>query len=98
MTELEFEWDPAKAVLNDMKHGVSFEEAESVFVDDNAILIADPEHSQDEGRFILIGLGTSLRLLVVVYCYRMSEGAIRLISARRANRMEMYQYDRRWKR
>ncbi|MGE0313418.1 MAG: BrnT family toxin [Lautropia sp.] len=85
---LSFEWDPTKAAHNLRKHGVSFEEAVSVFSDERARLIDDPDHSSDEERFILLGLSLSLRVLVVVHCYRESGGMIRLISARRATRVE----------
>lgn len=85
---LSFEWDPGKATQNLRKHGVSFEEAVSVFSDERARLIDDPDHSADEERFILLGLSASLRVLVVVHCYRRSGSAIRLISARKATREE----------
>ena len=85
---LSFEWDPGKAAQNLRKHGVSFEEAVSVFSDERARLIDDPDHSADEERFILLGLSASLRVLVVVHCYRRSGSAIRLISARKATREE----------
>ena len=93
MSEIEFDWDETKAALNLGKHGVSFEEATSVFLDDNALLIADPEHSDTEDRYILLGLGYSLRVLVVVHAYIESEMRVRLISARKANRIEAHLYD-----
>ena len=65
MSTLQFEWDEVKAIANAKKHGVGFEEAKSVFVDERAKLIDDPDHSQDEDRFVLLGLSSSLRLLVV---------------------------------
>ena len=66
--ELQFEWDTKKAAANLRKHGVSFEDAKTVFADENAKLIDDPDHSQDEDRFVLLGLSSSLRLLVVCHC------------------------------
>ncbi len=85
---LRFEWDPRKAAANFRKHGVSFEDAESVFADERARLIDDPDHSVDEERFLLLGLSSSLRLLVVAHCYREAGGIIRIISARKATREE----------
>ena len=70
MTDLRFEWDPAKAAANLKKHGIGFDEARSVFADERAKLIGDPDHSEDEDRFVLLGLSTSLRMLVVCHCYR----------------------------
>lgn len=90
--EIRFEWDPRKAAGNRRKHGVTFEEARSAFYDENARLIGDSEHPGDEDRFVLLGLSVRLRLLVVCHCYRQSESVIRIISARRANRVEQRQY------
>lgn len=70
MAPLRFDWDAAKAAANQRKHGVSFDEASTAFSDDHALLLDDPDHSPDEDRFLLLGLGASLRLLVVVHCYR----------------------------
>ncbi len=92
VNSLHFEWDPGKATLNERKHGVSFEEAQSVFSDDRARLIDDPDHSEDEERFILLGLSSNLRILVVVHCYRASGNVIRIISARKATREEQRHY------
>ncbi len=92
MTDLRFEWDPAKAAANFKKHSVSFDEARSVFADERAKLIADPEHSEDEDRFILLGLSASLRLLVVCHCYRSKSNAIRIVSARKATAAESRSY------
>ena len=92
MNRLEFSWDPAKARSNKRKHGVSFEEAQTVFYDDNARLIYDPDHSQEEDRFILLGMSTTLRLLIVCHSYRKGESLIRIISARRATKSEQHQY------
>ena len=93
---VQFEWDPAKARINLRKHGVSFEEAETVFYDDHALLLDDPEHSGDEDRFVLLGLSSRFRVLVVVHAYRESDAVIRLISARRATKAEQAGYDARW--
>jgi uncharacterized protein len=92
LDNLHFEWDPGKATLNERKHGVSFQEAQSVFSDDRARLIDDPDHSEHEERFILLGLSSNLRVLVVVHCYRASANVIRIISARRATREEQRHY------
>jgi uncharacterized DUF497 family protein len=97
MADLHFTWDPAKARANVAKHGISFEEAETAFSDENAIVLPDPEHSPTEERLVLIGLSVVLRVLVVVHCGPQPSGAIRLISARRATRSERGQYATRWK-
>ncbi len=95
---LRFEWDAAKNARNKRKHGVSFEEAQTVFYDDWGILIKDEhEHGQEE-RFVLIGTSATLRVLVVNHCYREKDQVIRLISARKANRSERKDYETRWKR
>ena len=96
MGGLRFEWDKRKAAVNLRKHGVIFEEAESVFSDERALLLKDPAHSIDEDRFLLIGLSAALRALVVCHCYRQSDDVIRIISARKATRAEQRQYSRRW--
>ena len=99
MSDFRIEWDEAKARTNLRKHGISFEEAETAFLDDFALVLADPDHSLiDEGRMLLIGISATLRLLVVVHCERQGGDIIRLISARRATRSERAQYDARWKR
>ena len=95
---LRFEWDDRKSAQNIRKHGVSFEEARTVFFDEQAFLIADPDHSEQEERFILLGLSSALRTLVVCHCYRRDEDVIRLISARRADRQEREEYEGRWTR
>jgi hypothetical protein len=92
MSQLRFEWDPDKAALNSKKHKVSFEDAQTVFSDERARLIDDPDHSEDEDRFVLLGLSQSLRLLVVVHCYRAEGNVIRIISARKANADEQQYY------
>ena len=95
MDDLRFKWDPRKAAANERKHGVSFDEATTVFLDDNALLIQDPGHSDDEDRFLLLGLSARLRILVVCHCLRESGDVIRLISARRANKAERGEYQKR---
>lgn len=92
MDELTIEWDARKAAANERKHRVSFEEAKTAFLDENARVIPDPEHSQDEDRFVLLGLSIKLRLLVVIHAYRESDHVIRLISARKADPSERRQY------
>ena len=98
MKRLRFEWDPRKAAANLRKHRVSFEEAKTVFLDEEALLRPDEEHSDDENRFLLLGLSGRLRALVVCHCYRQDDEVIRVISARKANALERQQYeDRRMK-
>jgi uncharacterized DUF497 family protein len=92
MDALRFEWDPAKDAANQAKHGVSFEEAKTAFFDDFARVIADPEHSDLEERYILLGMSIKLNILVVCHCYFEEEGIIRIISARRADPSERAQY------
>ena len=92
MNNLNFEWDAHKAAANAKKHGVSFEEAKSVFVDERAKLISDPDHSDDEDRFVLLGLSGALRLLLVCHCYRGDGNVIRIISARKASAKESKSY------
>ena len=93
---LRFEWDARKNAANKRKHGVSFEEARTVFYDDRALLIQDPDE-EDEDRFVLLGLSAGLRTLVVCHCYRADDSVIPIISARKANRDERRDYERRWK-
>jgi uncharacterized protein len=85
---MDFEWDIAKAAANLRKHQVSFEEAKSVFFDDFAVQFFDDAHSEDEERFILLGLSSHTRLLVVCHCERAQGEVIRIISARKATRSE----------
>jgi uncharacterized protein len=92
MSGLSFEWASSKAAANHRKHGVTFEEARSAFFDENARVIPDTEHSDDEDRFVLLGLSVRLRLLVVVHCYRSTDDVIRIISARKADPSERKQY------
>ena len=92
MSSLIFEWDARKSAANAKKRGVSFEEAKSVFVDERAKLIDDPDHSDDEDRFVLLGLSGALRLLLVCHCYRGEGNVIRIISARKASAKESKSY------
>ncbi len=86
-----FEWDIKKSIENKQKHGVSFEEAETVFYDDRGIEFFDPDHSRDEDRFIMLGISGQLRVLVVCHCHRRGK-SIRIISARKANSREEKDY------
>lgn len=90
-----FEWDPEKAKTNRLKHGVAFEEAQTVFYDEDARFMDDPDHSSDEDRFLILGLSQKHRTLVVCHCYRKSDAVIRLISARKATRNEKALYEER---
>lgn len=92
MSQLLFQWDKDKNVINQRKHSVSFEEAKSVFYDDNAIQFWDETHSELEDRFLLLGMSSKMRLLLVVHCYREKESEIRIISARKATTKESQQY------
>jgi uncharacterized DUF497 family protein len=94
MKDITFDWHEAKNKANAKKHGVSFEEAESVFLDDYALLIADPDHSENEDRFVLLGLSAKLRLLLVCHCFKVDDGLIRIISCRKAKGKEMFLYRR----
>ena len=92
MSTIRFEWDRRKALANAKKHGVNFEDAKSVFADECARLIDDPDHSQVEDRFVILGLSSSLRLLLVCHCYKSDGNVIRIISARRATAVESKSY------
>ena len=92
MNGLTFSWDDRKERENRRKHGVSFDEAATVFADEKARLKHDPDHSGGEDRFILLGFSAKLRVLVVVHAYRQGENEIRLVSARKATRNERRQY------
>ena len=92
MEMLRFEWDEAKNRANNRKHGVSFEEAQTVFFDENAIRFYDPDHTEDEDRFLMLGLDGSLRVLIVCHCFRLNDTIIRIISARKANKQEASDY------
>ena len=94
MKDLRFEWDERKAKSNLSKHGVSFEEAKTVFYDDAALVIADPDNSETEDRFVILGFSANARILVVCHCFRDGEGVIRIISARKATRNEASHYRR----
>ena len=94
MKRLEFEWDKKKEKANVKKHGVSFDEARSAFFDENAIQFYDPDHSDEEDRFILLGLSLKPQVLVVCHCFRESETVVRIISAREADKDEELVY---WK-
>jgi uncharacterized DUF497 family protein len=87
-----FEWEPRKANANLKKHGITFEEAKSVFYDDHAKLLDDPDHSDEEERFVLLGLSHTLRVLLVCHCYRSEGNIIRIISARKATTKESKDY------
>ncbi len=91
---IHFSWDDSKNNANIRKHGISFEEASTVFFDDNARLLHDPDHSRNENRFILLGLSRKFRLLLVCHCYRQNEEQIRIISARKATNSESSQSGR----
>lgn len=93
MNTIRFEWDPNKNEINKQKHKISFEEAKTVFYDPEALVIADPDHSDEEDRFIILGLSTKANLLVVCHCYRESDTVIRLISARKATKTESKYYE-----
>lgn len=96
MAGLRIEWDETEDRENVRKHRVSFGEAATVFSDERALFLADPDHSDEEDRFILLGLSTALRLLVVCHCYRTNDETIRIISARKATKPEAVAYAGRW--
>lgn len=93
MDIIRFEWDENKNTINKKKHKISFEEAKTVFYDEDALVIDDPEHSQEEERFIILGFSEKANLLVVCHCYRESDAVIRIISARKATKSETMQYN-----
>ena len=92
MNDIKFDWDKDKAVANRKKHGVSFEEAVTVFYDEDAIEFDDPDHSQKEDRFLIIGLSFRAKVLIVSHCVRERGSLIRIISARKATRHEENKY------
>jgi len=92
MKYIEFHWDNSKNVSNQKKHNVSFEEAKTIFYDDNARLLHDPEHSDSEDRFILLGMSSTLKLLIVIHTYIEQDEIIRIISARKATKNEIQYY------
>ena len=89
---IKFEWDKTKNILNIKKHGIDFNEAATVFLDDKALLIEDERHSGEEDRFVLLGFSQKANLLIVCHCYRTNEEVIRIISARKATKNETKQY------
>ena len=89
-----FDWDENKDQINQIKHGISFDEASTVFYDERALLFDDPEHSEDEERFLMLGMSEQANLCIVCHCYRESETIIRLISARKATKREEARYAR----
>ncbi len=94
MEQIYFEWDENKNRINKSKHKISFEEAKTVFYDEEALVIADPEHSENEERFIILGFSSQANLLVVCHCYRSADMVIRIISARKATHKEEKYYKR----
>ena len=92
MSDIRFEWDEIKNRENKRKHGVSFDEAQTVFFDENAIRYYDPDHSEGEDRFVMLGISFTLRVLVVCHCYRSENKVIRIVSARKANKKEAVAY------
>ena len=90
--ELYFEWDEQKDALNKKKHNVSFDDAKTAFYDEHALQFYDPDHSEDEDRYILLGTSFKLQTLVVCHCFRESETTIRIISARKADKEEQQAY------
>lgn len=92
MSNITFEWNASKASVNKKKHGIDFDEAKTVFYDENAKVIHDSEHSNNEERFAILGLSVVARMLVVIHCYRKNNGIIRIISARKATKKESMQY------
>ena len=94
VAQITFTWDERKNTANRRRHGVSFNEAQSVFVDERALLASDPDHSTDKARFVLLGMSAALRTLIVCHCYRDENEVIRIISARNATRSEQNAYRR----
>jgi hypothetical protein len=92
MKTISFEWDKKKAESNLDKHGISFEEAKTAFWDPNARIIHDPDHSEDEDRFILLGMSHTMNILIVCHCYKEPNEVIRIISARKASKNEIKNY------
>lgn len=93
MKSVNFEWDEFKNQINQRKHGIDFEEAKTVFYDDNAILFDDPEHSMEEERFLILGISKHENLCIVSHCYRSGDNIIRIISARKATKNEIKTYN-----
>ena len=93
MKTIQFEWDENKNTINKKKHGISFEEAKTVFYDEEALVRDDPDHSADEERFLILGFSVSANMLIVSHCYRGADEIIRIISARKATKTEIRQYN-----
>ena len=96
MSKLSFEWDSKKNIFNIKKHKISFEEAETVFLDENAAIAYDPDHSINEDRFIIIGFSLLGRLILACFCERENSNTIRIISARKLTKKEIKEFNRRW--
>ena len=94
MNKITFHWDEQKNKINQQKHGITFAEAESVFFDDYAIQFWDEDHSQEEERFLLLGISSKMRILIVVHCFREEDSIIIIISARKATQNESQEYRR----
>ncbi|MDD5065653.1 MAG: BrnT family toxin [bacterium] len=92
MMAISFQWDLNKDAYNRKRHGISFDEASTVFYDENALLIHDPDHSVNENRYILMGISRKLNILIVCHCYKEKNQIIRIISARKATRKEKEKY------
>ncbi len=92
MSEIKFEWDERKNKSNKRKHKVSFEDAQTVFLDKNSIRFFDPDHSDNEDRFLMLGMSFTLRVLIVSHCYKENDSIIRIISARKADKQEQSDY------
>ena len=90
---MQFEWDEHKNRINIEKHGISFSEASTVFYDENAVLFDDPDHSEQEDRFLIIGFSQKARICIVSHCYRGDDDVIRIISARKATKRESEAYN-----
>ena len=93
MSEIRFAWDESKDRLNKKKHRVSFEKAKSVFYDENGIQFPDPDHSQNEDRFLMLEVSHRLRVIMVCHCFREDDSIIRIISARKATKKEIEHYE-----
>ena len=89
---IHFEWDELKNRINTYKHGISFGEASTVFYDANAILFDDPNHSNEEDRFLILGISRRAHICIVSHCYRDQDETIRIISARKATKHEKEAY------
>lgn len=96
MDTISFEWDENKDRINRHKHGISFEEAKTVFYDESAILFDDPDHSEEEERFLIIGTTIKEKICIVSHCYRDRESTVRIISARKATKNERQIYTEKW--